>query len=135
MGLEDGFDLLSGDLTAIINRLEGLREGFATLRTFEALMPFAGSFVLVSFRVVAVGTLHHASPDSLDANDESHVWLVHDRIGVILINHGQKGFKVDVGMKIAQMVIQPVVRVNVEASPELDIAARGDKGFGSTGLQ
>jgi dUTP pyrophosphatase len=56
-------------------------------------------------------------------------------IGVILINHGQKGFKVDVGMKIAQMVIQPVVRVNVEASPELDIAARGDKGFGSTGLQ
>jgi hypothetical protein len=38
MGLEDGFDLLSGDLTAIINRIEGLREGFATLRTFEALI-------------------------------------------------------------------------------------------------
>jgi hypothetical protein len=78
MCLEDGFNLLSGDLTAIINRVEGLREGFATLRTFEALIAFAGAIVLVSFRVVAVGTLHHASPDSLDANDESHVWLVHD---------------------------------------------------------
>jgi hypothetical protein len=34
--------------------------------------------------VVAVGTLHHASPDSLDANDESHVWLVHDLIVFVL---------------------------------------------------
>jgi dUTP pyrophosphatase len=55
-------------------------------------------------------------------------------IGVILINHGHKIFKVDVGMKIAQMVIQPVIRVRVEESEELDIATRGDKGFGSTGV-
>jgi len=55
-------------------------------------------------------------------------------IGVILINHSQQAFQVEVGMKIAQMVIQPVIQVKVEASPELDIAARGEKGFGSTGF-
>lgn len=55
-------------------------------------------------------------------------------IGVILINHGRGAFKVDQGMKIAQMVIQPVIQVRVEASAELDIAARGEKGFGSTGF-
>lgn len=55
-------------------------------------------------------------------------------IGVILINHSKKIFHVDTGMKIAQMVIQPVIRVTVEASEELDITTRGDKGFGSTGV-
>jgi len=55
-------------------------------------------------------------------------------IGVILINHGQQPFKVELGMKIAQMVIQPVIRVKVEASDALDMATRGEKGFGSTGV-
>jgi len=55
-------------------------------------------------------------------------------IGVILINHGRTTFKVDVGMKIAQMVIQPVITVKVEASEELSTTTRGGKGFGSTGL-
>jgi dUTP pyrophosphatase len=55
-------------------------------------------------------------------------------IGVILINHGKHPFQVAVGMKIAQMVIQPVIRVNVEVSQELDITTRGEKGFGSTGF-
>jgi hypothetical protein len=80
MRLEDGFDLLNGHLTAIIDCVKGLRERFATLRTFEALIAFARSVVLMGFRVVAVGTLHHASPDSSDADDESHVCLVHDQI-------------------------------------------------------
>ncbi len=56
-------------------------------------------------------------------------------IGVILINHGRHPFKVDIGMKIAQMVVQPVLRVNVETSEELSNTTRGEKGFGSTGLQ
>ncbi|GAB4149863.1 MAG: dUTP diphosphatase [Cyanobacteria bacterium J069] len=56
-------------------------------------------------------------------------------VGVILINHGHQAFKVEKGMKIAQMVIQPVIRVKVEASDVLDTTVRGDRGFGSTGLQ
>ena len=54
-------------------------------------------------------------------------------IGVILINHGKKEFSVDVGMKIAQMVIQPVLRVHVKQVNRLSDTERGEGGFGSTG--
>ncbi|MEE8574228.1 MAG: dUTP diphosphatase [Thermodesulfobacteriota bacterium] len=55
-------------------------------------------------------------------------------IGVILINHGKNDFTVEEGMKIAQMVIKPVVRVEIEEVDELSDTTRGEGGFGSTGL-
>jgi dUTP pyrophosphatase len=54
-------------------------------------------------------------------------------IGVILINHGKLPFKVEIGMKIAQMIITPVLVVKVETIEELDKTKRGLGGFGSTG--
>ena len=54
-------------------------------------------------------------------------------IGVILINHGKETFKVEEGMKIAQMVIKPVMRVHVEEVNELSETKRGTGGYGSTG--
>jgi dUTP pyrophosphatase len=53
---------------------------------------------------------------------------------VIMINHGSASFTIDKGMKIAQMVIKPVLRVEVEAVAELSDTARGEGGFGSTGM-
>ncbi|AUT00261.1 dUTP diphosphatase [Nostoc sp. CENA543] len=55
-------------------------------------------------------------------------------IGVILINHGKKPFHVTRGMKIAQMVITPVIRVEVEQVDGLSNTSRGTGGFGSTGI-
>lgn len=55
-------------------------------------------------------------------------------IGVILINHGKEIFKVEQGMKIAQMVIQHILTVKVEINEELDSTERGPGGFGSTGF-
>jgi dUTP pyrophosphatase len=55
-------------------------------------------------------------------------------IGVILINHGKFPFKVTQGMKIAQIVITPVIRVDVEEVYSLNHTSRGDTGFGSTGI-
>jgi dUTP pyrophosphatase len=55
-------------------------------------------------------------------------------IGVILINHGKLPFKVEVGMKIAQMVIKPILSVQVNKVEELDETDRGVGGFGSTGI-
>jgi dUTP pyrophosphatase len=55
-------------------------------------------------------------------------------IGVILINHSKNSFKVTKGMKIAQMVITPVIRVEVEEVEELSNTSRGNSGFGSTGI-
>ena len=56
-------------------------------------------------------------------------------IGVIIINHGKEVFIVDIGTKIAQMVIKPVLRVNIEEVYEVDETERGDGGFGSTGVK
>lgn len=54
-------------------------------------------------------------------------------IKVNLINHGDCIFKVDPGLRIAQMVIVPVFRANFVAHAELTETARGEGGFGSTG--
>ncbi len=54
-------------------------------------------------------------------------------IGVILINHSKSTFKVVKGMKIAQMVIKPVLHVEIEEVDELTQTPRGQGGFGSTG--
>ncbi|MFD3158667.1 dUTP diphosphatase [Haloimpatiens sp. FM7330] len=55
-------------------------------------------------------------------------------IGVILINHGKNTFSVEKGMKIAQMVIKPVLVVQVQKVDELSSTERGEGGFGSTGV-
>jgi len=56
-------------------------------------------------------------------------------VGVILINHGRGRFDVEPGMKIAQMVIAPFLTVSVEEAEELSSTARGQGGFGSTGVR
>lgn len=53
---------------------------------------------------------------------------------VILINHGREPFHVQRHTKIAQMVICPVVQAEIMEVSSLDDSARGDGGFGSTGL-
>ena len=54
-------------------------------------------------------------------------------VGVILINHSRSPFRVEPGMKIAQLLVTPVLRVTVEETPELSDTRRGAGGFGSTG--
>lgn len=56
-------------------------------------------------------------------------------IGVIIINHGQETFIVEEGMKIAQMIVKPVYRVNVIEVGELSDSERKEKGFGSSGTK
>ena len=55
-------------------------------------------------------------------------------IGVILINLGQESFAIDRGMRIAQMVVAPVVQVAWNEVAELSESHRGAGGFGSTGV-
>ncbi len=55
-------------------------------------------------------------------------------LGVMLINHGKQAFEVLAGMKIAQMVIAPVIRAQLEEVSTLPDSHRGSGGFGSTGL-
>jgi dUTP pyrophosphatase len=54
---------------------------------------------------------------------------------VLLVNFGQEKFTVTRGMRVAQIVFMPVTRVRLEQSSSLEVTARGEGGFGSTGLE
>ncbi|MBC7476298.1 MAG: dUTP diphosphatase [Candidatus Sericytochromatia bacterium] len=54
-------------------------------------------------------------------------------IKVILINHGKNTFKVEKKMKIAQMAIKPVLKIEIEEVNSLGSTSRNSSGFGSTG--
>lgn len=66
------------------------------------------------------------SPGTIDADYRGEV-------KVILINHGQEPFVIKRGERIAQMVIAPVTRAELDLVTTLDETARGTGGFGSTG--
>lgn len=54
---------------------------------------------------------------------------------VILINHGNQPFVVEPEMRIAQIVVAPVMQVRFIRAQELAQTARGSGGFGHTGVQ
>ena len=55
-------------------------------------------------------------------------------ISAMLINHSKVNFEIERGMRIAQMVIAPVVQFNLIKTETLDETKRGAGGFGSTGI-
>ena len=54
-------------------------------------------------------------------------------IKVILFNHGKKNFKIHNNDRIAQMILIPVIKIELEETSELPDSLRGTDGFGSTG--
>tara|TARA_B100001564_G_C20407569_1_gene564116 strand:+ start:121 stop:561 length:441 start_codon:yes stop_codon:yes gene_type:complete len=56
-------------------------------------------------------------------------------IKVILINHGNENFRVENGLRIAQMVLCPVIKAEIQEVSELKDTKRGKGGFGSTGTK
>jgi dUTP pyrophosphatase len=68
------------------------------------------------------------TPGTIDADYRGEVM-------VILINLGAEPFAVTRGMRIAQLVVAPVVRARIVEAATLDATARGDGGFGSTGVR
>jgi len=54
-------------------------------------------------------------------------------IKIVMTNLSTEAFSIEKGMKIAQMLIQPVIKVKVVDSEVLDETTRGENGFGSTG--
>jgi dUTP pyrophosphatase len=68
------------------------------------------------------------SPGTIDADYRGEVC-------VLLINHGTDDFKIERGMRIAQLVIARVAAATIKAVEMLDETERGGAGFGSTGTQ
>lgn len=66
------------------------------------------------------------SPGTIDADYRGE-------IQVLLINLGDESVTISRGMRVAQLVIAPVVRTHIVEVASLDQTARGKGGFGSTG--
>ena len=75
---------------------------------------------------------------------DGYVGLVWDKSGislkgyrgevrVVMVNLGNEAFVIEKGMKIAQLLVQPVTEVKVVEAEELETTSRGEEGFGSTG--
>ena len=54
-------------------------------------------------------------------------------IKVILFNHSKENFKINNNDRIAQMILTPVIKMDLEETNELPESMRGEGGFGSTG--
>lgn len=116
------------DLYANEDRL--LRSGEAAMiRTGIAIALPAGTEAQVRPRsglALKHGVTILNAPGTIDAGYRGEV-------GVILINHGPAAYRIVKGMRIAQMVVQPVLRVAPVAVATLSATQRGADGFGSTG--
>lgn len=55
-------------------------------------------------------------------------------LGMLMINLGQDPFEITHGMRIAQLVVAPVLQASFKVVTELDDTDRGQGGFGSTGV-
>jgi dUTP pyrophosphatase len=67
------------------------------------------------------------SPGTIDADYRGEV-------SVILINLGSEPFTINRGERIAQMIIAPIMRVELREARALSATKRGSGGFGSTGI-
>ena len=54
-------------------------------------------------------------------------------IKVILFNHGDDEFIINNKDRIAQMILMPIIKIDLEESDSLPDSIRGEGGFGSTG--
>ena len=122
-----GFDLLA----SIINPLE-IEAGKSLLvpcgfslqmpNNFEAqVRPRSGLALKNSITVLN-------TPGTIDSDYRGEIC-------VILINHGQMSFKINRGMRIAQIIFKETPEVNLVEVDELDNTKRGSGGFGSTGTK
>lgn len=119
----DVFAACAGDVTVAPGDLKLIPCGFtmAVPAGYEAQMrPRSGL-------AIRHGIVLPNSPGTIDADYRGEVC-------VILGNVGREAFTVGRGMRIAQMVIAPVVRAEVSQVAELPPTTRGVGGFGHTGV-
>ena len=101
-----------------------LPEGYeAQIRSRSGLAFKHGVTVLNSPGIMVLN-----SPGTIDADYRGE-------IGIILYNSSTEPFEINIGDRIAQMVIPRYERVNWEEVAELSSTERGEGGFGSTNIK
>jgi dUTP pyrophosphatase len=120
-----GLDLASAAEAPL--RLEpGARLGVPTGLALEIPPGFEGQVRPRSGLAMKFGVTILNAPGTIDSDYRGE-------LTVLLVNLGREPHIINPGDRIAQLVIAPVIQVEIEESSELSDTARGGGGFGHTG--
>ncbi|PXF40320.1 Deoxyuridine 5'-triphosphate nucleotidohydrolase [Gracilariopsis chorda] len=121
--LSAGYDLAAGEETVVPAK------GRAVVKTGLKIQVPTGCYGRVAPRSgLAVKNFIDTGAGVVDADYRGE-------LGVVLFNFSEEEFKVNVGDRIAQLIIEKVCMGPVEEVKELDETERGEGGFGSTGVE
>lgn len=120
-----GLDLMA-DLDGRIEMAPGERRAIPTGIAIEIPPGYEGQVRPRSGRAISEGLGMINSPGTVDADYRGE-------LKVLLINLGQRPIEIKPGDRIAQLIVAPVVRVDIEEVESLSDTHRGAGGFGHTG--
>ena len=117
-----GLDLYSCE------EVEILPNEIKTINTGIAIEIPKGYFGLIKDRSGLATKGLHVLAGVIDSNYRGEV-------KVVLINLSKEKIKIEKNSRIAQLIIIPYLKVNIQEVEELSQTERGEKGFGSSGLK
>lgn len=120
-----GMDLVAA-LDAPVTLAPGDRRAIGTGLAMAIPVGFEGQVRPRSGLAIKHGVTVVNAPGTIDADFRGECM-------VLLVNVGREAYVIESGQRIAQLVIAPVVQVEVEIAEQLPATVRGAGGFGSTG--
>ena len=118
------------DLMAFINEPIILKPNTSCLVPTGISVAFSSDFEIQLRPRSGLAAKHNISvlntPGTIDSDYRGE-------LKVILFNHGDDNFLINNEDRIAQMILTPVIKIDLEETDNLPKTVRGDGGFGSTG--
>ncbi|XP_028778344.1 deoxyuridine 5'-triphosphate nucleotidohydrolase [Neltuma alba] len=131
------------DKAVLPSRASSLSAGYDLSSAVETKVPARGKALVATDLSIAIpeGTYARIAPrsglawkHSIDVGAGVIDADYRGPVGVILFNYSDADFEVKVGDRIAQLIIERIMTPEVEEVEDLDSTARGEGGFGSTGV-
>ena len=118
------------DLMAFIDKPVNLRSNTSSLIPTGISLAFSDNYEVQIRPRSGLAAKHNITvlntPGTIDSDYRGE-------IKVIIYNHGKEDFIINNGDRIAQMILTPVLKIELEETKELPESIRGKGGFGSTG--
>ena len=118
------------DLMALLNEPINLKPNSSCLVPTGIAVAFSSDFEIQIRPRSGLATKNNISvlntPGTIDSDYRGE-------IKVILFNHGKSDFLINNKDRIAQMILTPVIKMDLEETDDLPETIRGEGGFGSTG--
>ena len=118
------------DLTACIEKPINLEPGKSCLVPTGLSVAFSEDYEIQIRPRSGLAAKHNISvlntPGTIDSDYRGE-------LKIILFNHGDENFIINNNDRVAQMVLTPTLKMELEETNELPESIRGEGGFGSTG--